>query len=430
MIPVLAVSLAHSQHLTADWNDGEVWGLIGGGTTYHCMPDSNGFLSIEPSPPAGLDSYPLTVWLRGAPSSKISIRFGLPSYLAGGGCDTLSCTWESTGLLWAEAGRYFDPRVSQMVEIGADSFATLYLGINVNIPANSGNDWYGDRPIYVTAIDSVQKDTVSLNAYYLVSVYSRETGDFDGAVRGLSKGATYALDPEHSTIQPVVNGKESGVPLMFKLGIMPCGAVNYQFALPSVLNGPLGQTIACSFDTNSLYWTEGHLRLDPESTKCLPSDSGGFITLMLGITTVIPSQAPSGDYSAPVYMNLQYCGFYGKRNRTSLRTLEVASYTVTVVGASSLLDAVAAPREYSLGQNYPNPFNPSTVIRYTLPRESDVQLRIFDVLGRDVTTLVDGRKPAGEYTIRWDAVSVPGGLYFYRVVAGSWSGTKKMLLVR
>jgi hypothetical protein len=88
------------------------------------------------------------------------------------------------------------------------------------------------------------------------------------------------------------------------------------------------------------------------------------------------------------------------------------------------------PLEVSLQQNYPNPFNPSTTVSYDLPRTSRVTLSIFDILGREVATLLNGEKPAGRYTVHWDASGVSSGVYFYRLRAGDFVQTRRMLLLR
>lgn len=88
------------------------------------------------------------------------------------------------------------------------------------------------------------------------------------------------------------------------------------------------------------------------------------------------------------------------------------------------------PNRFALGQNYPNPFNPSTVIRYQLPVNSWVTLTVFDVLGREVATLVDESKNPGEYTQRWSAEGLPSGMYFYKMTAGSFSEIKKLMFVK
>jgi len=86
--------------------------------------------------------------------------------------------------------------------------------------------------------------------------------------------------------------------------------------------------------------------------------------------------------------------------------------------------------EYSLGQNYPNPFNPSTTIAYNMPQAGNVQLIVFDILGREVATLVNGFMKAGTHDVVFDASNYSSGVYFYKLVAGDVTITKKMLLVK
>jgi hypothetical protein len=88
------------------------------------------------------------------------------------------------------------------------------------------------------------------------------------------------------------------------------------------------------------------------------------------------------------------------------------------------------PAGFTLGQNYPNPFNPSTLIRYEVPRSSHVSLSVFDVLGREVATLVDEVKPPGAHAVSWDASGMTGGVYISRMTAGSFTQSGKLLLVR
>lgn len=88
------------------------------------------------------------------------------------------------------------------------------------------------------------------------------------------------------------------------------------------------------------------------------------------------------------------------------------------------------PERYALGQNYPNPFNPSTQITYSLPQQSHVVLKLYDVLGRETATLVNERQQAGNYTVQWNAEGVPSGVYFYRIVAGNFVQTREMILIR
>jgi hypothetical protein len=93
---------------------------------------------------------------------------------------------------------------------------------------------------------------------------------------------------------------------------------------------------------------------------------------------------------------------------------------------------IDAPSKNILQQNFPNPFNPETVIRYQLSTESHVLLKVFDVLGREIATLVNEMKPAGIYNSQFSIVhsQLSTGIYFYTLLAGNYSETKKMILTK
>jgi hypothetical protein len=94
------------------------------------------------------------------------------------------------------------------------------------------------------------------------------------------------------------------------------------------------------------------------------------------------------------------------------------------------LEDFLVPKNFEVKQNYPNPFNPTTTIEYSIPKDANVSLKIFDVLGKEVATLVNDQKSAGTYIINWNASNFSSGLYFYRVTAGDFTDTKKMFLVK
>jgi len=89
-----------------------------------------------------------------------------------------------------------------------------------------------------------------------------------------------------------------------------------------------------------------------------------------------------------------------------------------------------SPTVYSLSQNYPNPFNPGTKIRYSVPQLSNVVIKVFDILGNEIATLVNEEKQQGSYEVEFDATGLPSSIYFYRLKAGSFIETKKMILLK
>jgi hypothetical protein len=88
------------------------------------------------------------------------------------------------------------------------------------------------------------------------------------------------------------------------------------------------------------------------------------------------------------------------------------------------------PKEFVLFQNYPNPFNPATIISYQIPASGRVSLKVFNVLGVEVAELENGIQNAGRYNIIFDGSKFSSGVYFYQLRAGSFVGTKKLLLLK
>ena len=108
-----------------------------------------------------------------------------------------------------------------------------------------------------------------------------------------------------------------------------------------------------------------------------------------------------------------------------------SSLSIIVNLSTSISDLEGGiPEKFSISQNYPNPFNPTTQIQYALPQASDVRLDVYNMIGQRVASLIDKRQTAGTHTATFDASSLSSGVYIYRIVAGDFTQTKKMLLIK
>jgi len=88
------------------------------------------------------------------------------------------------------------------------------------------------------------------------------------------------------------------------------------------------------------------------------------------------------------------------------------------------------PKDFTLSQNYPNPFNPITKISFSIPSETDVTISIYDIRGRHIKTLVNEEKKAGYYDVNFNASDIASGIYFYKLKAGNFVLTKKMVIIK
>ncbi len=113
-------------------------------------------------------------------------------------------------------------------------------------------------------------------------------------------------------------------------------------------------------------------------------------------------------------------------------TLPPWGYKVYEFGSGIILaqDDEIPLEGFTLLQNYPNPFNPSTKIKYSIPQAANISIKVFNALGKEIETLVDEYKMAGSYETSFNVKNLSSGIYFYRIVSGSYSQTKKMILLK
>jgi hypothetical protein len=119
--------------------------------------------------------------------------------------------------------------------------------------------------------------------------------------------------------------------------------------------------------------------------------------------------------------------FDGDARNTSTPDIGADEFDGIPVGVE---DEETLPTEFALEQNYPNPFNPSTTFRYSIPQTSKVVIKVYDILGNEIATLMDEEKSVGTYELTWNASNLSSGIYFYQLIAGEFRSTKKMILIK
>ncbi len=192
-------------------------------------------------------------------------------------------------------------------------------------------------------------------------------------------------------------------------------------AVPSLVSPPdsaINIQLTPTLTWNTATGAEGyHLQISTVST---------FATNVVDDTTLTATSKLVGSLA----LNTTYCWRVRSKNAAGYSAFTNARSfkTILTTGIAKLDGSI--PSEHALSQNYPNPFNPSTAIRYDLPKSENVSLNIYNTLGQLVATLVNERKETGHYQATWNAPSVPSGIYFYRLQAGEFVETKKMILLQ
>jgi hypothetical protein len=227
---------------------------------------------------------------------------------------------------------------------------------------------------------------------------------------------------------------------------------------PAVVNEEFTVSVALSGNSdNAVKGVEAHLTYDPAVLEYVSatvgdasvSEGGQLFAVarpvngssrVIGVAVAAcgPVATLNGDFVLAV-VTFRWKAANEAQTELALDNIQLFDAGGTIIrGAGSVLGVGAQgviPTRYALYQNYPNPFNPSTQIRFDLKENRDVRLVIYNVMGQQVRTLISGQMTAGQHVIAWDGTDQQGrtvgsGLYIYRLTAGSFVESRKMLLTR
>ncbi|MGA2625396.1 MAG: T9SS type A sorting domain-containing protein [Bacteroidota bacterium] len=228
-------------------------------------------------------------------------------------------------------------------------------------------------------------------------------------------GTTSAGTPNVTTV--------SGVTLLSSVIIGNPGALPIQLA--SLTANAISNSVKLEWqtisETNSLgfYVERGSSKTGPFTVVNSVIIAGAGTSLEQHNYSYTDNNVSSGTY----YYRLHQVDRNGSGSYSSV-------ITVTVSGVLGVGNTKPLPTEFALGQNYPDPFNPTTAINYELPKAEYVRLVVYDMLGREVATLVNGTQDAGYKSVEFNAANLPSGIYTYRLTAGTFVEVKKMLMIK
>ncbi len=214
---------------------------------------------------------------------------------------------------------------------------------------------------------------------------------------------------------------------------------------PFTYNSNFTDNFSCNYNVTGDY-------IIRTGTANVTADAWGTINLPFGtfintlrLKELITTYDSSTTYHMTITTNYTIYEWYAPGKKFSI--FKIVYFTVIIPGfsttsyknvfynpSSPLIGIIPVstqvPSGFSLNQNYPNPFNPNTKIRFSLPKSSFAKLAVYDILGSEVQTIFSGQLKAGTYESNWDASSFPSGVYYYKLTAGNYSESRKMVLLK
>jgi len=317
----------------------------------------------------------------------------------------------------------------------------LFAGTGPNIPPAGGVFKSSDYGYTWNAIGLLNKDILSIafkdNLLFAGSVY-------DGIFLTSNDGATWT--------QVNTGLQATYVKSLAVLNDKVYAGTNSGLYLSTNNGGNWSLTGFQSLWVNALAVVDSKLFAGTESGVYLQETSGNWVQVGLQNSNIYRLRSLNSILFAAGYPDISISTDYGstwisiKNNIGSDLFLDLTFNNNYIFAGTSLNGSWRRPlsevitdvlnlddvgiKDFVLHQNFPNPFNPSTKIKYSIPQKSNVVIKVFDVLGNEMETLVNEEKEQGVHTVSFDASELSSGIYFYRIQAGSFIETKKMILIK
>jgi minor extracellular serine protease Vpr len=262
-------------------------------------------------------------------------------------------------------------------------------------------------PSAVVSSTTYQYDAATVNNLFYLTGSGKYAVRFTPSSNGVVSGVEFSLTTP--TYRPAVG-----------VGPLKCEIFTNSGGYPGTL---IGTTV-----TEPISWLNAssinHINVAPAN---VPVTAGVDYHVVLSVSNATDTVIFRADTSSSGVRTSSYSGSNWASVSSNIRIRAI----VTSGAGSTSVEAVAGiPETYALDQNYPNPFNPSTTIGFSIPSQKRVVLKIFNILGQEVCTLIDEDMAAGKYKLAWNTSGIASGTYFYRLQAGNFVESKKMVLLK
>lgn len=357
---------------------------------------------IAASPNAALDLY--NIWGIDATTALVT------------GSSTTTYVYKTTnaGVNWVQVFTQTGGFIDAIVKIAGSSSGYAIIGDPVGGrwslwgSDDNGSTW-DSSGLYIPQAGS--------EAGYNNSAFSMFVGTHDYLLFGTNNTRIYRGNPSQGWISQPTTGQTNSLAILF------------MDSLSGVIGGSTGMLSTSNGGTN---WIAGTVPGSGSINGFAVSNVNGemffsrgtsiYQTINNGVNWVT-STTQTGTYN-----HMQRARESGNYNIWAVRSNGGISKYNYPIGIKTISNEV--PNSYTLHQNYPNPFNPNTIIKFDIPKSDFVSLKIYDALGREISTLVNEQLKPGTYETEFNGANYPSGVYFYKLISGDFIDTKKMILVK